>query len=500
MADFDLAIIGGGINGTGIARDAAGRGLRVLLVEQNDLASGTSSASSKLIHGGLRYLEHGAFRLVREALTEREVLLRMAPHVIRPMRFVLPPLPGLRSALLPRIGLFIYDRLAGRKLLPASRTIDLTHHPVGQVLKREFTYGFEYSDCQVDDSRLVVLNALDAAERGADIRTRTRLMRAERRQEWELVLNMHGRRDVATARVLVNASGPWIAQVAALALRLPLQIPVRLIKGSHIVVRRRFAHDQGYLLQTGDRRVVFALPFAQDFTLIGTTDEDFVGDVNAPTPQAEEVMYLCAAVNRYFREQITPDEVVWSFAGIRSLYDDGAKKAKDITRDYVLALDYSFREAPLLTVYGGKITTHRRLAEAAMARIGHFFGARPAWTAQSPLPGGDFPVDDIDALVTETRRRWPFLAERHAQRLVRAYGKRAERILGTAQDMDGLGQRFAGDLTAAEVCYLVEFEWAQNAEDVLWRRSKLGLIGTELERSALDRFIMTLQAAQPATP
>jgi glycerol-3-phosphate dehydrogenase len=500
MADFDLAIIGGGINGTGIARDASGRGLRVLLVEQNDLASGTSSASSKLIHGGLRYLEHGAFRLVREALSEREVLLRMAPHVIRPMRFVLPPLPGVFTALIPWLGLFIYDRLGRRKLLPASRIIDLTHHPVGPPLKREFSFGFEYSDCWVDDSRLVVLNALDAAERGADIRTRTRLMRAERRQEWELVLNRHGRREVASARVLVNAGGPWVAQVAMTALRLPLQIPVRLIKGSHIVVRRRFTHDHGYLLRTGDKRVVFALPFERDFTLIGTTDENFVGDVNAPTPSADEVMYLCTAVNRYFREQITPDEVVWSFAGIRSLYDDGARKAKDITRDYVLALDYSFREAPLLTVYGGKITTHRRLAEAAMARIGHFFGARPPWTEHSHLPGGDFPPDGVDALVGETMKRWPFLTESHARRLVRAYGRRTERILGTACEIDELGQCFTDDLTAAEVRYLVENEWAQNAEDVLWRRTKLGLIATELERSELDRFMMSLKAAQPVAP
>ena len=272
MADYDLAIIGGGINGTGLARDAAGRGLRVLLVEQNDLASGTSSASTKLIHGGLRYLEHGAFRLVREALHEREVLLRMAPHVIRPLRIMLPPMPGLRSALWLRLGLLVYDMLGGRKLLPATRNVDLTHHPVGQPLKRSFRYGFEFSDCLVDDSRLVVLNALDAAERGAAIRTRTRCIRAERRDEWELVLNTRGRRELATARVLVNAAGPWVGSVADTVIRRPLPAPVRLVKGSHIVVRRRFAHDCGYLLQAADGRVVFALPFAQDFTLIGTTD------------------------------------------------------------------------------------------------------------------------------------------------------------------------------------------------------------------------------------
>ena len=494
MADFDLAIIGGGINGTGIARDAAGRGLRVLLVEQSDLAAGTSSASSKLIHGGLRYLEQHAFRLVREALTEREVLLRMAPHVIRPMRFVLPPLPGRRSALMLRLGLFIYDHLGGRKLLPASGTVDLTHHRVGQPLKRLFRYAFEYSDCAVDDSRLVVLNALDAAERGADIRTRTRLVRAERHEDWELVLNCRGRRDVASARVLVNASGPWIGQVAETVLRLPLQRPVRLVKGSHIVVRRLFEHDCGYLLQASDGRVVFALPFAQDFTLIGTTDENFVGDLNTPTPDLDEVKYLCGVVNQYFRDPVMPDDLVWSYAGIRSLYDDGADKPEDITRDYVLALDHAYREAPLLTVYGGKITTHRRLAEEAMARIGHFFGGRPPWTAHSHLPGGDFPVDGVEALVAETRQRWPFLAEAHARRLLRAYGRRVERILGQAQDMDDLGGRLTGDLTGAEVRYLVENEWAQSADDVLWRRSKLGLTATDEERGTIERFIASLAA------
>jgi glycerol-3-phosphate dehydrogenase len=495
MADYDLAIIGGGINGTGLARDAAGRRLRVLLAEQNDLASGTSSASSKLIHGGLRYLEHGAFRLVREALHEREVLLRMAPHVIRPLRIMLPPLPGLRSALVLRLGLLIYDMLGGRKLLPATRSVDLTHHPVGQPLKRSFRYGFEFSDCLVDDSRLVVLNALDAAERGADIRTRTRCIRAERRGEWELILNARGRREVVTARVLVNAAGPWIGLVADTVIRRELAAPVRLVKGSHIVVRRRFAHDCGYLLQAADKRVVFALPFAQDFTLIGTTDENFVGDVNSPAPDPAEVLYLCKTVNEYFRDKITPDELVWSFSGVRSLYDDGANRPEDVTRDYVLTLDASNGEAPLLTVYGGKITTHRRLAEAAMTRLGGLFGAPPPWTAGARLPGGDFPVDGFDDLMAETIARWPFLATPHARRLLRAYGRRVERILKDARSTGDLGPRFTGDLTGAEVRYLVENEWAQSADDVLWRRSKLGLEATPEERNALSQFIASLQAA-----
>src|SRR4249920_28603 len=404
VADFDLAVIGGGVNGAGIARDAAVRSIRVLLVEMNDLGSGTSSASSKMIHGGLRYLEHGAFRLVREALSEREVLLRMAPHLVRPMRFMLPPLPGLRSALLLRFGLFLYDVLGARKLLPASRTADLTHHQAGHPLKREFRYGFEYSDCSVDDSRLVVLNAVDAAERGAVIRTRTRCTRAERRDEWELVLNARGRREVKTARVLVNAAGPWISVVADTVLRQPLSSPVRLIKGSHIVIRRRFEHDYGYLLEAPDRRIVFALPFAQEFTLIGTTDENFVGDLGSVSPDPAEIAYLCEAANHYFRDKVTPDELVWSFAGVRALYDDGADKPEDVTRDYELVLDQSSGEAPLLTIYGGKITTHRKLAEHAMARIGHYFEALPPWTAGSRLPGGEFAPDDFDAQVEEVMR------------------------------------------------------------------------------------------------
>jgi glycerol-3-phosphate dehydrogenase len=492
MADFDLAIIGGGINGTGLARDAAGRGISVLVVEMNDLGSGTSSASSKMIHGGLRYLEHGAFRLVREALNEREVLLRMAPHLVRPTRFMLPPLPGLRSPLMLRFGLILYDLLGARKLLPASRNVDLTHHAVGQPLKRTFRYGFEYSDCLVDDSRLVVLNALDAAEHGAVIRTRTRCTRVERRDEWELVLNARGRRETKTARVLVNAAGPWIGAVAETVIRQPLASAVRLIKGSHIVIRRRFEHGYGYLLQAPDQRVVFALPFAQDFTLIGTTDEKFVGDLNSVAPDPSEIAYLCEAVNYYFRDKVTPDELVWAFAGVRALYDDGADRPEDVTRDYELVLDQRDGEAPLLTIYGGKITTHRKLAEAALRRIGHFFEALPPWTAGSTLPGGEFPPDGFDAQVTEVMERWSFLPEPHARRLVRAYGRRVERFLKNAQSMDELGPRFADDLTAAEVRYMVENEWAQNADDVLWRRSKIGLKASAEDCAALDRFITSL--------
>jgi glycerol-3-phosphate dehydrogenase len=488
-ADFDLAVVGGGINGTGIARDAAGRGLRVLLVEQNDLASGTSSASTKLIHGGLRYLEQGAFRLVREALAEREVLLRMAPHLIRPMRFVLPVEPGLRPAWLLRAGLFLYDHLGGRRVLPPTRKVDLSAGALGAPLRPRYNVGFEYSDCRVDDARLVVLNALDAAERGAVIRTRTRCLRAVRDTVWRLVLDTRGRRDAVTAGVLVNATGPWLGQFAAAALDGPPLPHLRLDKGSHIVVRRLFEHDRGYIFQTADRRVVFALPFARDFTLVGTTDQGFSGDPTSVAPSPDEIGYLCTVVSEHFRASISSADVVWSFAGVRSLYDDGSSKAQDTTRDYVLTFDHADGAAPLLTVYGGKITTYRKLAEAALQHLAPIFGARPRWTATAPLPGGEVSPDGIDRLVAQTRRAWPFLAEGHARRLVAAYGTRAARILGTARSLDELGPRFGADLTGAEVRYLMQHEWAQTEDDVLWRRSKLGLRLPRSERERLARFM-----------
>ncbi len=489
MADFDLAVIGGGINGTGIARDAAGRGLRVLLVEQNDLASGTSSASTKLIHGGLRYLEHFAFRLVHEALAEREVLLRMAPHVIRPLRFTLPPHEAGRSSVVLRLGLFIYDHLGGRKLLPPTTTIDLTHHEVGAPLKRRFKSGFQYSDCWVDDSRLVVLNALDAAERGASIRTRTKCLRAERSDQWRLVLNARGNREVVTARVLVNATGPWVGDVSEMVMRQSGPARVRLVKGSHIVVPRLFDHASAYIFQNPDGRVVFAIPFETDFTLIGTTDEDFKGDVNSVAPSPDEINYLREAVMEYFRQPVAPDDVVWTFSGVRALYDDGSAKPEDTTRDYHLDLDKHYGEAPLLTVFGGKITTYRRLAESALQMLSPFFVLGPAWTGHAPLPGGDFPWNGVDDLIARTRERWPFLTEAHARRLARAYGTRIERIIGEAKSLHELGENFGADLTAAEVRYLMEREWALGTDDILWRRSKLGLKLSAAERANLDRFV-----------
>jgi glycerol-3-phosphate dehydrogenase len=348
-----------------------------------------------------------------------------------------------------------------------------------------------------------VLNALDAAERGAAIRTRTRCVRVERRNEWELVLNSRGKREITTARVLVNAAGPWIGEVADTVIRQPLPVPARLIKGSHIVVRRRFEHASGYILQAGDGRVVFALPFANDFTLIGTTDENFVGDLKSPAPDAAEIMYLCDVANQYFRDRITPDELVWSYSGVRSLYNDGAGKPENVTRDYVLSLDEKRHLGPLLTIYGGKITTYRRLAESAMAKIAHFFDMRPAWTAGSSLPGGEFPPEGFEDVLSEMMTRWPFLPQPMARRLARAYGLRCERFLGEAESMADLGPLLMGDLTGAELRYLVEHEWAQTADDVLWRRSKLGLSASAEERTAIGQFIAGLNtpaAKSPAGP
>jgi glycerol-3-phosphate dehydrogenase len=490
MTEYDLAVIGGGINGTGIARDAAGRGLRVLLLEQNDLASGTSSASTKLIHGGLRYLEHRWFSLVRQALAEREVLMAMAPHLIRPMRFVLPHEPGTRPFWLLRSGLFIYDHLGGRKFLRATRTIDLARDPLGAPLAGRYRRGFAYSDCRTDDARLVVLNAIDAAERGAAIRTRTRCIRAERSSIWSLVLEVHGRRDIASARALVNATGPWVGIFDETVLHRPAPTELRLDQGSHIVVPRLFEHDCGYIFEAFDGRIVFALPFEVDYTLVGTTDRSFSGDPSAVSPTAEETSYLCAVINDHFRARISAADVVWSFSGVRALYDDGSSKPQDTPRDYVLALDAEDAKAPLLTVYGGKLTTYRRLAEDVINRLAPLLGNdRAGWTRRSRLPGGDFALDGIERLLEQTRASWPFLTESHARRLVCSYGTRVERILGNAKHLNDLGPVLGADLTGAEVRYLMTHEWAQTEDDVLWRRSKLGLKVSRAERHRLGRFM-----------
>ncbi|MYZ49278.1 glycerol-3-phosphate dehydrogenase [Propylenella binzhouense] len=491
---FDLAIIGGGINGCGIARDAAGRGLSVYLCEQDDLASATSSASTKLIHGGLRYLEYYEFRLVREALAEREVLLRAAPHVVRPLRFVLPHHAGLRPFWLIRLGLLLYDHLGGRRLLPPARSLDLRCDPAGEPLKPAYRKGFEYSDCRVEDARLVVLNARAAAELGAVIETRTEMLRAARADGlWSVIV-----RDRATAqerritaKALVNAAGPWVAEVASHRLDKPLGAPVRLVKGSHIVVPRRFAHDRAYIFQNADGRIVFAIPYERDFTLIGTTDLDFSGDPGHPAISPEETDYLCRAVNDYFADPVRPEDVVWSFAGVRPLYDDGASAAQAATRDYVLEIEGGPGTPPLLGVYGGKITTYRRLAEAALAKLAPFFeGLGPSWTRDAPLPGGDFDPAALEAEAQAVTTLCPACGPEMARRLVRAYGTRAQRIVaGVASEADW-GERFGADLTEREVRYLIAEEWARRGEDVLWRRSKLGLhVGSE-DRARLDAFML----------
>jgi glycerol-3-phosphate dehydrogenase len=489
VADFDLAIIGGGINGTGIARDAAGRGFRVVVIEQSDLAAGTSSASSKLIHGGLRYLEHREFRLVHAALHEREVLLRAAPHLIRPLRFVLPINEARRSPTLLRLGLLLYDWIGWRKILPPTRELDLVTDEAGLPLKHRFHHAFEYSDCFADDARLVVLNAVDAAERGAVIRTRTRCVRAERGDTWRLILNARGVREVVTARVLVNAAGAWADTVAEMVLRQKPSGRLRLDKGSHIVVPRLYDHDRAYILQAPDGRVVFAIPFQRDFTLIGTTDQSFSGDPAIVVPTGPEIDYLCSVVSSYFRATIVTADVVWAYAGVRALYDDGAGKPQDVGRDYTLVHDKAFGVAPLLTVYGGKLTTFRRLAEDVLSRLASYFPPAPPWTANSTLPGGDFAYDGMAALVERAQQRWPFLRKEHAERLVGAYGTRIDQVLQTAKRPEDLGVWLGADLTAAEVHYLMAKEGAQTADDVLWRRSKLGLRLGQNERAALEQFM-----------
>ena len=492
---FDLAVIGGGINGCGIARDAQGRGLKVLLAEQADLASATSSASTKLIHGGLRYLEHYEFRLVREALIEREVLLRAAPHIIWPLRFVLPHHKGLRPWPIIRLGLFLYDHLGGRKILPGTRSLNLNRNVAGEPLKADYQKGFEYSDCWVEDTRLVVLNARDAADLGAEILTRTKVTSARRENGlWTITLS---NKRIVKAKALVNAAGPWVSQVISGVAGLNTPDRIRMVKGSHIVVDKLYDHDRCYIFQNADGRICFAIPYETDFTLIGTTDEDFNGNPADAAISEAETNYLLKAVNEYFRKPVTKKQIRWSYAGVRPLYDDGATKAQEATRDYVLKLNKTGNEAPLLSVFGGKITTYRRLAEHALEQLAPFFpGTKPAWTANASLPGGDFPHDGADALTAEIVAEYPFLKKNEALRFVRAYGTRSRDILGQARKSADLGLRFGAYLTEAEIKYLIKNEWVKNAEDVVWRRSKLGLRMTPAQISALEAYITGKSAAK----
>ena len=492
---YDMAIIGGGVNGCGIARDAQGRGLKVLLAEQGDLGSATSAASTKLIHGGLRYLEHYSFRLVRHALEERERLWSIAPHIIWPLRFVLPHRKGLRPAWMLRLGLFIYDHLGGRRLLPATSTLRLRRDKAGEPLRDVSSIGFEYSDCWVQDNRLVVLNARDAALKGADIRVRTRCVSARREAGlWTVTL-----RDVETgeenniqARALVNAAGPWVASVVSGVAGINSSERVRLVQGSHIVVHKLFEHDRCYIFQNPDGRIFFAIPYEEDFTLIGTTDRDFDGEPGTVSATPEEVDYLVAAASSYFRRQVTRRDVVWTYSGVRPLYDNGARNAQETTRDYVLSLDRTDSEAPVLSVFGGKITTYRCLAEDALDKLAQVFPnweRRKGWTAESALPGGDFAPGTAGDLIEALVRDYPFLTPREARRLVRHYGLEARDILGGAKDRAGLGQDFGGFLTEAEIVHLMEREFARDAEDVVWRRTKSGLHMSAQDIEALDRFI-----------
>lgn len=494
---FDLLIVGGGINGCGIARDAAGRGYSVALCERDDLASGTSSASTKLIHGGLRYLERYEFRLVHASLKEREVLWRIAPHIIRPLRFVLPHHRGLRPAWLLRLGLFLYDHLGGRKLLPPTRTLDLRVEAAGQPLKAgPFDKGFEYSDCWVDDARLVVLNAMGAAEEGAVIATRSTLTAAERGGGLWIATVEDTRKGLTRqihARALINAAGPWAPGILANQLSEGSPSLTRLVKGSHIVVPRLYEHTSSYIFQNDDGRIVFAIPYESDFTLIGTTDLDFTGDPATVKITPDEIAYLCEAASEYFAAPVKPADVVWSYSGVRSLVDDGTQSAQAATRDYVLDLHASESLAPLLTVVGGKITTYRRLAEQALRLLQPYLPGvsrrREGWTAEQALPGGNVAIDALPAIAAELARSYPFLDEQHVQRLTRTYGTRARRILGDARSAEDLGPAFGATLTGAEVAYLKRYEWARTTDDILWRRTKLGLKMTALERAALTAFL-----------
>lgn len=518
----DLFIIGGGINGCGIARDASGRGLSVVLAEKGDLAQATSSASTKLFHGGLRYLEYFEFRLVREALEERETLLVAMPHISWPMRFVLPYHPdmrfegetptgklmarlmpwmkGRRPAWLIRLGLFLYDQLGGRKILPATRTLDLTTDAAGLPLQKRFARAYEYSDCWIEDSKLVSLNARDAALRGARIMTRTRVVSAMRDGDlWRVTTEDSQGTHTHMARALVNAGGPWVEDIIRTVTRINSSEGVRLVRGSHIVTRKLYDHDRCYFFQGTDGRIIFAIPYEQDFTLIGTTDKDHKGAPSEAVCTDEEQDYLLAFASQYFAKPVTRADVVWTYSGVRPLYNDGASSATAATRDYVLSLDQN--GAPLLNVFGGKITTHRRLAEGALAKLAPFFpAAKPAWTARVPLPGGNFPHTGVAALTQDLQTRYPFLTPKWAARLIRAYGSEAATLLGKATSAADLGQDFGASLTEAEVKWLMTHEFALEANDIVWRRTKLGLRLTAAQIAGLEVFMSAARerAVSPA--
>lgn len=502
MSDLlDMFVIGGGINGCGIARDAVGRGYSVALCEMNDLASGTSSGSSKLVHGGLRYLEHYEFRLVREALSEREVLLSSAPHIIWPMRFVLPHHKAMRPAWLLRMGLLLYDYIGKRKLLPATKDINLTTAEVGKPLKSLFKKGFEYSDCWVNDARLVVLNAKDAADRGASIKTNTKVISAHRVKSGESeideahwVIETHnqitGEKEIVKSRLIVNAAGPWVDGVLGQAIGSNRNKNVRLVQGSHIVVPKLHNHDRAYIFQNADERIIFAIPYEQDYTLIGTTDQDFHGDPSDIKITSQEKTYLCNAASEYFEQPIKEQDIVWTYSGVRPLFDDGASAAQEATRDYVLRADGANDEAAVINIFGGKITTYRRLSESMLEEVEDKIGAKgKPWTAGSTLPGGDFLPYEFEKIVQKLKNDFSFLKAEHATRLVRSYGTLSWKILDGAASLEDLGTDFGHTLTEREVKYMIDQEWAANEKDILWRRSKLGIRFSKQQIKKLKNWI-----------
>lgn len=489
----DLLIIGGGINGIGIAADAAGRDLSVILCEQHDLASGTSSRSSKLIHGGLRYLEHYDFRLVREALREREVLLQKAPHIIWPLSFIMPHNKMLRPAWLIRLGLFLYDHLYNRKKLKKSVGIKLAQNEAGQVLKPNFKNGFMYTDCWVDDARLVILNAIAAREKGAQIFTRTTFIGAERKHDyWQVILEdkATGKTQLIKTKVLINAAGPWVEKILHINLRLAEGQHGTLVKGSHIVVPKIHADQYAYLLQNKDKRIVFVLPFLNKYSLVGTTDIFYNQDLTNVNITSEEVNYLCDSVNEYFKQKVSPEQVIWNYSGVRSLVNNAGKKASEISRDYFVELNTESDQAPLLTIFGGKLTTYRKLAEHVLEKLKYLFpNLPPAWTADEPLPGGNIPGADFEKFYSAFSKKFPWLPEQLSYRYARSYGTLVEKIISGAKSLDDLGKHLGAGLYEAELNYLIQHEWAKSAEDILWRRTKLGVGLSQIEISELSANI-----------
>ena len=494
---YDLLIIGGGINGTAIARDAVGRGLKVLLCERDDLAGHTSSASTKLIHGGLRYLEYYEFNLVRHALKEREVMLRAAPHIIWPMRFVLPYDKGLRPAWMLRTGLFLYDHIGGREMLPGSKSVKLDVAPHLGVLESRFKTGFEYSDCWVEDARLVVLYAIDAANRGADIRTRTEVLSVKPTADksYEAEISYKGQTETITAKGVVNAAGPWVDEVLGGIKKAEAEQSLRLVTGSHIITKKLFDGDHAYLFQNADNRVIFAIPYEHNYTLIGTTDKPYDLSEGPVKISQEEIVYLCEAASEYFEQDISPDDVVWDYAGVRPLFDNKAENAAAVTRDYVLNVEEISDGAPFLSVYGGKITTSRKLGENAMNELAKYYDYKTGdWTETALLPGGDLINSDFELFFTDMHKRYRAMNEDLLRRLCHSYGTRITLILGDGSAQPELGQHFGAGLYEIEANYLINHEWATSAEDILWRRSKLGLHMSETERAAFTDWFNASQA------